>query len=144
MDGQAPAGVQSLHQRAPFGPSPDVALPGYPAVGFPGFPVCSSRPAPGGHGRGGGPVGGGPVRPGLGHGRACGARGGGGGLRAGAGGVGDRGPRDRLSLGDAADLDPDLLEAMLGPDGLGGQALGPQFGQDTPPTRYAPARSWPR
>ena len=41
------------------------------------------------------------------------------------------GPGISLSLGDAADLDPDLLEAMLGPDGLGGQALGPQFGQDT-------------
>ncbi len=35
-----------------------------------------------------------------------------------------------LSLGDAADIDPALLAAMLGPDGLGGQALGPQFGQD--------------
>ncbi len=41
------------------------------------------------------------------------------------------GPGISLSLGDAADLDPDLLEAMLGPDSLGGQALGPQFGQDT-------------
>src|SRR3984957_18595413 len=40
------------------------------------------------------------------------------------------GPGISLSLGDAADLDPDLLEAMLGPDGLGGEALGPQFGQD--------------
>ena len=35
-----------------------------------------------------------------------------------------------LSLGDACDLDPALLAAMLGPDGLGGQALGPAFGQD--------------
>ena len=34
-----------------------------------------------------------------------------------------------LSLGDAADLDPALLAAMLGPDGLGGQALSPAFGQ---------------
>jgi hypothetical protein len=40
------------------------------------------------------------------------------------------GPGISLSLGDAADLDPALLAAMLGPDGLGGQALGPQFGQD--------------
>ena len=39
------------------------------------------------------------------------------------------GPGIAISLGDAADLDPDLLEAMLGPDGLGGQSLGPQFGQ---------------
>jgi hypothetical protein len=44
--------------------------------------------------------------------------------------VGDQGPGVCLSLGDAADLDPDLLAAMLGPDGLGGEALGPQFGQD--------------
>ena len=39
------------------------------------------------------------------------------------------GPGVSLSLGDATDLDPQLLEAMLGPGGLGGQALGPQFGQ---------------
>jgi hypothetical protein len=30
-----------------------------------------------------------------------------------------------LSLGDACDLDPALLAAMLGPDGLGGQSPGP-------------------
>ncbi len=35
-----------------------------------------------------------------------------------------------LSLGDACDLDPALLAAMLGSDGLGGQALGPAFRQD--------------
>ena len=35
-----------------------------------------------------------------------------------------------LSLGDASDLDPPLLAAMLGPDGLGGQSLSPAFGQD--------------
>jgi hypothetical protein len=35
-----------------------------------------------------------------------------------------------LSLGDARDLDPALLAAMLGPDGLGGQSLGPAFAQD--------------
>jgi Domain of unknown function (DUF222) len=35
-----------------------------------------------------------------------------------------------LSLGDARDLDPELLAAILGPDGLGGQSLAPVFGQD--------------
>jgi hypothetical protein len=35
-----------------------------------------------------------------------------------------------LSLGDACDLDPALLAAMLGPDGLGGQSLSLAFGQD--------------
>jgi hypothetical protein len=35
-----------------------------------------------------------------------------------------------FSLGDARDLDPALLAAMLGPDGLGGQSLSPVFGQD--------------
>ena len=40
------------------------------------------------------------------------------------------GPGIAISLGDAADLDPGLLEAALGPDGLGGQGAGPQFGQD--------------
>ena len=35
-----------------------------------------------------------------------------------------------LSLGDACDLDPALLAAMLGPDGLGGQSLSPAFAQD--------------
>ncbi len=39
------------------------------------------------------------------------------------------GPAASISLGDAADLDPALLAAICGPDGLGG-ALGPQFGQD--------------
>ena len=40
------------------------------------------------------------------------------------------GPAVSLSLGDACDLDPALLAAMCGPDGLGGQALSPAFGQD--------------
>ena len=40
------------------------------------------------------------------------------------------GPAFSISLGDAADLDPVLLAAMTGPDGLGGEALGPQFGKD--------------
>jgi Domain of unknown function (DUF222) len=35
-----------------------------------------------------------------------------------------------LSLGDACDLDPALLAAMLGPDGLGGQSLSPAFAQN--------------
>ena len=39
------------------------------------------------------------------------------------------GPAISLSLGDACDVDPALLAAMCGPDGLGGQALSPAFGQ---------------
>ncbi len=42
------------------------------------------------------------------------------------------GPAVSLSLGDAVDLDPAMLAAICGPDGLGGDALGPQFGQDAP------------
>jgi len=37
-----------------------------------------------------------------------------------------------ISLGDATGIDPELLAAMCGPDGLGGQSLGQQFGQDAP------------
>jgi hypothetical protein len=40
------------------------------------------------------------------------------------------GPAVSISLGDACDVDPALLAAMCGPDGLGGQALGPAFGQN--------------
>ena len=40
------------------------------------------------------------------------------------------GPAVSLSLGDAAGLDPALLAAICGPDGLDGDGLGPQFGQD--------------
>ena len=40
------------------------------------------------------------------------------------------GPAVSLSLGDAADVDPGLLAAICGPGGLGGDGLGPQFGQD--------------
>ena len=40
------------------------------------------------------------------------------------------GPAVSLSLGDATDIDPALLAAICGPDGLGGDGLGPQFGQD--------------
>jgi Domain of unknown function (DUF222) len=40
------------------------------------------------------------------------------------------GPAVSISLGDATDLDPALLAAMCGPDGLGGTALSAVFGQD--------------
>src|ERR1700743_2840871 len=40
------------------------------------------------------------------------------------------GPAVSLSLGDACDVDPDLLAAMCGPDGLGGDAVSAAFGQD--------------
>src|ERR1700736_4540949 len=40
------------------------------------------------------------------------------------------GPAISVSLGDACDVDPGLLAAMCGPDGLGGQAVGAAFGQD--------------
>ena len=43
-----------------------------------------------------------------------------------------------LSLGDARDLDPALLAAMLGPDGLGGQSLSPAFAQDQPADALRP------
>ena len=40
------------------------------------------------------------------------------------------GPAVSISLGDASDLDPALLAAMCGQDGLGGAALSAAFGQD--------------
>ncbi|HEX3514143.1 MAG TPA: DUF222 domain-containing protein [Trebonia sp.] len=40
------------------------------------------------------------------------------------------GPAISLSLGDACDVDPELLAAMCGPDGLGGEALPAAFGHD--------------
>lgn len=40
------------------------------------------------------------------------------------------GPAVSISLGDASDLDPALLAAICGPDGLGGAALSAAFGQD--------------
>ncbi len=40
------------------------------------------------------------------------------------------GPVASISLGDACDVDPELLTAMCGPDGLGGQAVSAAFGQD--------------
>src|SRR5215472_17511188 len=41
-----------------------------------------------------------------------------------------QGPAISLSLGDACDVDPELLAGMCGPDGLGGQAVAAAFGQD--------------
>jgi hypothetical protein len=40
------------------------------------------------------------------------------------------GPAVSVSLGDASEVDPALLAAMCGPDGLGGEALSAAFGQD--------------
>ena len=40
------------------------------------------------------------------------------------------GPAASISLGDAADVDPALLAAIAGPDGLGGNALCQAYGQD--------------
>ena len=40
------------------------------------------------------------------------------------------GPAISISLGDACDLDPELLAAICGLDGLGGTALSAAFGQD--------------
>lgn len=40
------------------------------------------------------------------------------------------GPTISLSLGDACDVDPELLAGMCGPDGLGGQAVSAAFRQD--------------
>jgi Domain of unknown function (DUF222) len=40
------------------------------------------------------------------------------------------GPAVSVSLGDACDVDPELLAGMCGPDGLGGQAVSAAFGQD--------------
>ena len=39
-------------------------------------------------------------------------------------------PAVSISLGDACDVDPQLLAAACGPDGLGGEALSAAFGQD--------------
>ena len=54
------------------------------------------------------------------------------------------GPAVSLSLGDAADIDPAMLAAVCGPEGLGGDGLGPQFGQDAAADVLRPARCWPR
>ena len=39
------------------------------------------------------------------------------------------GPAVSLGLGDAADVDPAILAAVCGPDGLDSEGVGPQFGQ---------------
>jgi hypothetical protein len=44
-----------------------------------------------------------------------------------------------ISLGDAVDMDPGLLAAMCGPDGLGGEGLGAQFAQDTETDALSPS-----
>ena len=54
------------------------------------------------------------------------------------------GPAVSISLGDATDLDPALLAAMCGPDGLGGTALSPCSARTRRPTCFAPAPSCPR
>jgi hypothetical protein len=131
VDEQAPASAQSLGQNAPSGPSPDDSTSTTTSLHRPSGFASAPR---------------GPHRAGV----------NGAGARAAAERFGldwaaaapavlavaaeacarvpeeweIEGPGVCLSLGDAADLDPDLLAAMLGPDGLGGEALGPQFGQD--------------
>jgi hypothetical protein len=44
------------------------------------------------------------------------------------------GPAVSISLGDACDLDPALLAAMCGPDGLGARPSAPHSARTTPPT----------
>jgi hypothetical protein len=44
-----------------------------------------------------------------------------------------------ISLGDAVDMDPELLAAMCGPDGLGGEGLGAQFAQDAETDALSPS-----
>ena len=44
-----------------------------------------------------------------------------------------------LSLGDAVGLDPELLAAMCGPEGLGGEGLGTQFAQDAAADPLSPS-----
>jgi hypothetical protein len=43
-----------------------------------------------------------------------------------------------ISLGDATSLDPELLAAICGPGGLGGEGLGPQFAQEAAADLLAP------
>ena len=146
MDEQAPASAQAADRRAPFGPSLEAPSPGASSSaaslqGFPCAPRGPRRAGPGGAGARSAAE-----RFGLDWVTAAPA------VLAVAAEACARvpeeweieGPGIAVSLGDAADLDPDLLEAMLGPDGLGGQALGPRSGRSTRLTRYAPARSWPR
>ncbi len=132
MDVQAPASAQAADKRAPFGPSldalrPAASLPG--SSGSSGF-ACAPR-GPRRAGRDGAGARAAAERFGLDWATAAPAA-----LAVAAEACARvpeeweiEGPGIAISLGDAADLDPDLLEAMLGPDGLGGQSLGPQFGQ---------------
>ena len=133
MDVQAPASAQAADKRAPFGPSLDALRP---AASLPSVPrrssgfACAPR-GPRRAGRDGAGARAAAERFGLDWATAAPAA-----LAVAAEACARvpeeweiEGPGIAISLGDAADLDPDLLEAMLGPDGLGGQSLGPQFGQ---------------
>jgi Domain of unknown function (DUF222) len=130
VDEQAPASAQSWGQNAPSGPSPDASTSTtslHSPSGFASAPRGPHRAGVNGAGARSAAE-----RFGLDWDTAAPA------VRAVAAEACARVPEDweiegpgiSLSLGDAADLDPALLEAMLGPDGLGGEALGPQFGQD--------------
>ena len=130
MDEQASASAQSLRHNAPSGPSLDAAMPAASLHGPSGFASAPRGPHRAGvNGAGARSA---AERFGLDWDSAAPA------VLAVAAEASARvpeeweieGPGIALSLGDAADLDPALLEAMLGPDGLGGEALGPQFGQD--------------
>ena len=130
MDEQALASAQSLGQNAPSGPSPEASTPTASLRGPSGFASAPRGPRRAGvNGAGARSA---AERFGLDWDSASAS------VRAVAAEACARvpeeweidGPGLSLSLGDAADLDLALLEAMLGPDGLGGEALGPQFGQD--------------
>jgi hypothetical protein len=133
VEGQARATAQPLDQRATTAPSPDIPVPTASLESFPGAPgfACAPR-GPRRAGMDGPGARSAAKRFGLDWATAAPA------VLAVAAEASARvpeeweieGPGISLSLGDAADLDPALLEAMLGPDGLGGEALGPQFGQD--------------
>ena len=147
MEGQAPASAQPLDQRATAAPSPDIPAPTASLQSSPGSPdfACAPR-GPRRAGTDGPGARSAAERFGLDWATAAPA------VLAVAAEACARvpeeweieGPGISLSLGDAADLDPELLAAMLGPDGLGGQALGPQFGQDHAADALRRARSWPR
>jgi hypothetical protein len=133
VEGQARASAQPLDQRATTAPSPDVPAPTASLQSSPGSPDFACAPRGPRHAGAGGPGAQSAAdRFGLDWATAAPA------VLAVAAEACARvpeeweieGPGISLSLGDAADLDPELLAAMLGPDGLGGQALGPQFGQD--------------
>ena len=54
------------------------------------------------------------------------------------------GPAASIGLGDAADLDPALLAAITGPEGLGGNALCQAYEEDAAADVLRPARSFRR